>query len=116
MSKKLNDVVITTALRTPIGTYKGSLKDYSKSLEINKRSYIAFNNRGVSNFKLKNYRSALEDFKKSLKINPRNYSTFYNKSLTHFELKEIKKACIDLKKSIKLGKEVFEGEYLKICH
>ncbi len=26
MSKKLNDVVITTALRTPIGTYKGSLK------------------------------------------------------------------------------------------
>ncbi len=26
MSKKLNDVVITAALRTPIGTYKGSLK------------------------------------------------------------------------------------------
>ena len=26
MSKKLNDLVITTALRTPIGTYKGSLK------------------------------------------------------------------------------------------
>ena len=29
MSKKLNDVVITSALRTPIGTYKGSLKDLS---------------------------------------------------------------------------------------
>ena len=29
MSKKLNDVVITSALRTPIGTYKGSLKDVS---------------------------------------------------------------------------------------
>ena len=29
MSKKLNDVVITAALRTPIGTYKGSLKDLS---------------------------------------------------------------------------------------
>ena len=27
MSKKLNDVVITAALRTPIGTYKGSLKN-----------------------------------------------------------------------------------------
>jgi acetyl-CoA C-acetyltransferase len=27
MSKKPNDVVITAALRTPIGTYKGSLKD-----------------------------------------------------------------------------------------
>ena len=27
MSKKSNDVVITAALRTPIGTYKGSLKD-----------------------------------------------------------------------------------------
>jgi acetyl-CoA C-acetyltransferase len=27
MSKKTNDVVITAALRTPIGTYKGSLKD-----------------------------------------------------------------------------------------
>ncbi len=27
MSKKPNDVVITTALRTPIGAYKGSLKD-----------------------------------------------------------------------------------------
>ena len=26
MSKKSNDVVITAALRTPIGTYKGSLK------------------------------------------------------------------------------------------
>ena len=64
---------------------------------------------------LKNYILALEDFKKSLKINPNNYSTLYNKSLTHFKLKEIKKACNDLKKSIKLGKEVFEGEYLKIC-
>ena len=29
MSKKSNDVVITAALRTPIGTYKGSLKDLS---------------------------------------------------------------------------------------
>ena len=29
MCKKLDDVVITSALRTPIGTYKGSLKDLS---------------------------------------------------------------------------------------
>ena len=29
MTKKPNDVVIITALRTPIGTYKGSLKDLS---------------------------------------------------------------------------------------
>ena len=29
MTKKLDDVVITAALRTPIGTYKGSLKDIS---------------------------------------------------------------------------------------
>ena len=29
MSKKSNDVVITAALRTPIGVYKGSLKDLS---------------------------------------------------------------------------------------
>tara|TARA_B100001559_G_scaffold80640_1_gene67039 strand:- start:96 stop:1283 length:1188 start_codon:yes stop_codon:yes gene_type:complete len=29
MSKKLDDVVITSALRTPIGTYNGSLKDLS---------------------------------------------------------------------------------------
>ena len=29
MSKKTNDVVITAALRTPIGTYEGSLKDLS---------------------------------------------------------------------------------------
>ena len=64
------------------------------SLKINNRSYIAFNNRGVSNFKLKNYKIALEDFKKSLKINPNNYSTLYNKALTHFELKEIKKEII----------------------
>ena len=95
--------------------FLGSIKDYEKSLEINEKSYIALNNIGVSKFKLKKYKSALEDFKKSLKINPRNYSTLYNKSLTHLKLKEIKKACIDLKKSIKLGKEVFKGEYLKIC-
>ena len=30
MSKKSNDVVITAALRTPIGTYKGSLKDLKR--------------------------------------------------------------------------------------
>ena len=29
MTKKPDDVVITAALRTPIGTYKGSLKDIS---------------------------------------------------------------------------------------
>ena len=31
MSKKTNDVVITSALRTPIGRYKGSLKNLSAS-------------------------------------------------------------------------------------
>ena len=29
MSKKSNDVVITSAVRTPIGTYKGTLKNLS---------------------------------------------------------------------------------------
>ena len=29
MSKNLKDIVITSALRTPIGTYKGSLKNIS---------------------------------------------------------------------------------------
>ncbi len=29
MTKKLDDVVVTSALRTPIGTYKGSLKNLS---------------------------------------------------------------------------------------
>ena len=38
------------------------------SLKINNRSYIAFNNRGVSNFKLKNYRIALEDFNRSFEM------------------------------------------------
>ena len=31
MNKKPNDVVITSALRTPIGRYKGSLKNLSAS-------------------------------------------------------------------------------------
>ena len=30
MTKKLDDVVITAAVRTPIGTYKGSLKDIER--------------------------------------------------------------------------------------
>ena len=29
MTKELSDVVITSALRTPIGTYRGSLKELS---------------------------------------------------------------------------------------
>ena len=29
MTKKLDDIVITSALRTPIGTYRGSLKELS---------------------------------------------------------------------------------------
>ena len=95
--------------------YLGSLDDYSKSIEINKDSYITFNNRGVIKFKLSKYKEALKDFEKSLKINPKNYNTLYNKAITNSALKEKKKACIDLKKSIKLGKEVFEDEYSKIC-
>ena len=58
-----------------------------------------------------------KNFFKRFQIDPNlfAYSTFYNKALTYFKLKDVKKACIDLKKSIKLGKEVFKGEYLKIC-
>ena len=29
MTKKIDDIVITSAFRTPIGTYKGSLKEFS---------------------------------------------------------------------------------------
>ena len=29
MTKKIDDIVITSALRTPIGVYKGSLKEFT---------------------------------------------------------------------------------------
>ena len=45
--------------------YLGSSADYSKSIEINKNSYIALNNRGVTKFKLSQYKAALKDFEKS---------------------------------------------------
>ncbi|KAL5281238.1 SPAG1 family protein [Megaselia abdita] len=59
--------------------YQHSLKEYNKSIEIFPTA-MAFNNRAITNIKLKDFKNALEDSKKCLEREPGNIKALFRKA------------------------------------
>lgn len=108
-----------------IGDYFTSEKYYSECIKINEDyNYIpksaAYNNRGMSNYKLKRYYKAIEDFDMSIRIdsikaiaypNITNQEAYYNRGLVYSEILPEKitqfyneQAIKDMEYAIKLNK------------
>ena len=84
--------------------YELSIKDFTKSIELNKNFSKAYNNRGLAYMELKKYDIALKDFNKAIEIDPNIADYYYNRGKCYYNIGDNKKSDEDYKKAKSLEK------------
>ena len=80
--------------------YDENFEEYSK---YKNNYFIAYNNRGVSKYKLEQYRESIKDYDRAIKLNP-NYSEAYNnRGVSKAKLRLYEEAIKDFDKAIELN-------------
>ena len=62
-----------------LGEYKSALKDFQKSLKLNKYNYSTFYNKAITHYELKEIKKACIDLKKSIKLGKEVFEDEYSK-------------------------------------
>jgi len=73
----------------------------NKAIEKYERHALAYERRGLINFKFKNYKDAIYDFSKSIDLNPNNAEPFYGRAMVNLTLKDKESAVADLGLAVK---------------
>ncbi|WP_233130182.1 tetratricopeptide repeat protein [Synechococcus sp. 1G10] len=101
--------------------YSGALEDYAKSIALNPRNGLAYNNRGVTRNSSKDYKGALADYNMAIELEPSDSRAYFNRGETLFLLGQRELACASfrqgraLKPDFKPMPQDFDATYLKSC-
>lgn len=101
--------------------YSGALEDYAKSIALNPRNGLAYNNRGVIRNSFKDYKGALADYNMAIELEPGESRAYINRGETLFLLGQRELACASfrqgrvLKPDFKPMPQDFDATYLKTC-
>jgi len=82
--------------------YAEAIEDFSKSLELDAKSYKSSYYRGVVRSVLRQYPEAIEDFSLSLAINPYQPFTLYRRGQAYYHLEDYPAALADCEASLTL--------------
>ncbi|GMO37373.1 MAG: RelA/SpoT domain-containing protein [Termitinemataceae bacterium] len=93
--------------------YEKSIEDFSKSLEIDKKSEKPAYYRGVVRLVLQHYQAAIEDFSISISINQYQPFCFYRRAQSYYHLEDYTAALADVETAMALNDEVVGAEKLK---
>jgi tetratricopeptide (TPR) repeat protein len=80
--------------------YFRAMVEFTKAIEIDSGFLQAWENRGVSKFRLNDFHGAISDYDKALDINPDDYNTFGRKAWAEFGLEDLEGAIEDFSKAI----------------
>ena len=80
--------------------YDENSEEYSK---YKNNYFIAYNNRGISKYKLEQYREAIKDFNKAIELNPDYSNAYSNRGISKQKLEQYRGAIKDYNKSIELN-------------
>lgn len=72
-----------------------AIGEYSKAIELNEKHYLAFCERGVARFKLKQLNECIEDLTKTLEIDPENIRAAYYRARARHLTKDYEGAVED---------------------
>ena len=73
-----------------------------QAIHIDKKNYIALNNRAVLNIKRRKFNLALSDLNEAIRINPEYINGFFARAYVHKELKFFKKSIDDFDKILEI--------------
>ena len=69
---------------------EGAIKEYSKSIQLNKENEIAYSNRGAAKSNLGDYKGAIDDYGKALEINPNDSYSYFNRGISRSSIEDLK--------------------------
>lgn len=82
------------------GDKKGAIEDYDKSIEINPRYAVTYNNRANNRT---DYSKAIEDYNKAIELLPTYAEAYYNRGNATFNLGKYAEAIADYNKALDLN-------------
>ena len=78
------------------------LADYTKAIELDPKSAMAYINRGVAYAKLKQYEKAIADFTRAIELDPKSASVYIRRGYAYVQLNQYDKAITDYNRAIEL--------------
>lgn len=84
------------------GNFQEAIIYYFKVIEINQNNSIAYINRGVSYYNLKQYSNAIADFSKAIELDKSKPSAYLNRGVSYKNVQQYNKAIEDYSQAIKL--------------
>ena len=79
------------------------IADFNQVIEINPKDALAYLNRGVAKFNLKDYQGSIADFNQAIEINPQFAGAFINRGVSKGNLKDYQGAIGDFNKAIQIN-------------
>lgn len=81
----------------------GALENFNKAIELDKKLYAAYWNRGNIKWINRDYNGAMEDFNTAIELDPKLYVAYADRAQTKFSLQDYRGAIKDYDKVIQLS-------------
>ena len=85
------------------GQFEKAMEYYGKSIALDPRSIVAYDNRGSVKSALGDHKAAIADFNKAIEIYPQSGVAYYNRGNSHSALGDHKAAIADFDRAIEIN-------------
>mgnify|MGYP001473938842 CR=1 FL=1 len=89
--------------KAELGDHYGAISNFTKAIEINPKSFLAYYNRANSKDELKDSYGAIADYTKAIEINPNYYQAYTNRGMAKDDIKDYWGAIADYTKAIEIN-------------
>lgn len=113
--KDPNSYYSRAIVKNALFTWKSSIADYDKALEIAPDFIDALVNRGTVKDENGDYEGALTDYKRALELKPNDAMTYFNIGNTKYNQGKESEACKNWKKAKELGANYAQERISKKC-
>jgi len=83
--------------------FKGAIDEYTKAIELNENSSIAYHNRGLAWQASKDYPKAIDDYNKAISLDDKYTDAYNNRGIVWYNMGDYSKSMEDYNKAIQLN-------------
>jgi protein O-mannosyl-transferase len=85
-----------------------AISNYSKAIEVDPKSWMAYNNRGLVYLEQGKTGQAVSDFNNAIKINPNSAVAYFNRCILYKKQGKATQAMFDFNKAIEINRNYYE--------
>ena len=97
------------------GNYNEAIEFFTKSIQLNPKSFKAFFNRAFTYDKIGLYNEAICDYTSTIRLKPNHSFCFYNRGITYNKIGDYEKSIYDFSKAIELEPNKPEFYFNRAC-